>query len=346
MVELRPRTAKGTVASRANDPTVRKSADDDIADGSTRADTAAQVTKLPTPLQFPIVTVLSLALSSLGYALLGAVTQGDLAAVARSTDDLQDVAILTGWRILVLGIGWFGKLDSYDLAALNILSHGPCLYLLVTFYGVSATSALSALVIDALATSIPFQLLRPVASAHTAPEDAPNQEIVADPAIQVYTASLSAVIYGATLLGALKTFLPRVLVIHFSTIKTLIPAYNATWVTVAPAAVLAGFTARVFVFTPFAATPKKAEDAKLSEFDPAAATLSETAAYNLWGYTAKAKVGILRTVVVAVVTYVDTYLQCTKVVDGVESEGARVYAMVWAAAALFSGLGLGLVGRT
>lgn len=185
-----------------------------------------------------------------------------------------------------------------------------------------------------------------MSSAHTAAEDAPNQEIVADPAIQVYTASLSAVVYGATLLSSLKTFLPRVLAVHFDSIKTLIPAYDATWLTVAPAALVAGIAARVFIFTPFAATPKKTEDARLGDFDPAAATLSETAAYNLWGYTAKAKVGILRVAVAVVVTYVDTYLQCAKVVDGVEPEGARVYAAVWASAALFSGLGLGLVGRT
>lgn len=24
-----------------------------------------------------------------------------------------------------LGLGWFGNYDSYDLAALNLLSHGP-----------------------------------------------------------------------------------------------------------------------------------------------------------------------------------------------------------------------------
>lgn len=200
--------------------------------------------------------------------------------------------------------------------------------------------------VDALATSLPFQLLRPVASAHAASGDTPNQEIVADPAIQVYTASLSAVIYGATLLGALKTFLPRVLVIYFASIKTLLPAYEATWTTVAPAAALAGLAARVFVFTPFAATPKKDEDAALDQFDPAEATLAQTVAHNFWGYTAKAKVGISRTVVVAVVTFIDTYLQCTKVVEGVEPEGAQIYALVWAAAALFSSIGLGLVGRT
>lgn len=102
MVELRPRTAKGTVARAGKPDNIRQRTDDDEgADDSTRADTAAaaQVTKLPTPLQFPIVAVLSLVLSSLGYAFLGAVTGGDLAAVARSTDDWRDVAVLTGWRM-------------------------------------------------------------------------------------------------------------------------------------------------------------------------------------------------------------------------------------------------------
>jgi hypothetical protein len=32
---------------------------------------------------------------------------------------------MLGFSRLELGVGWFGNYDSYDLAALNLLSHGP-----------------------------------------------------------------------------------------------------------------------------------------------------------------------------------------------------------------------------
>lgn len=98
MPELRSRSVKDAVVEKVADA-VGVHEDDHPADGSTRAGAAAPVSKLPTVLQFPVVAVLSLVLSSLGYALLGAVTEGDLAAVARSTENSQDVAILTGWRV-------------------------------------------------------------------------------------------------------------------------------------------------------------------------------------------------------------------------------------------------------
>ena len=218
------------------------------------------------------------------------------------------------------------------------------LYLLATFYDVSPTTALAALAIDALSVFIPFQLLRAVSGAHSGRRSVPNREIITDPLIQACTTAISTAVYSVTLFAAYKTFLPRVFVLYFGDIPTVAPAYEATYLSVVPAAALLGLAAKVFIFTPFVATGRVAEDKELRRFDPVSASLRETLVWNVWGYTAKGKVGILRTAVVVVLTFVDTYLQCTKLVAGVEPAGAGCYAAVWAAAALFTGASLGLVG--
>lgn len=219
------------------------------------------------------------------------------------------------------------------------------LYLLATFYEISSASALAALAIDVVSVFIPFRALRGVSGAHAGGRSVPNREIITDPFIQVCTVALSSVVYSVTLFFAYKTFLPRVLVLYFQGIRTVAPAYHATYLSVIPVAMLLGLAAKIFIFTPFASTGQSEEDKELQRFDPVSASLWETFVFNTWGYTTKGKVGIARTAVVVVLTFVHTYLQCTKVITGVEATGAGSYAAVWAAAALFSGISLGLVGR-
>lgn len=56
--------------------------------------------RLPAPIQFPLVVVLSFAISSLGYSILDGWSGGGLAgASSRSLDAWSDVALLAGWRM-------------------------------------------------------------------------------------------------------------------------------------------------------------------------------------------------------------------------------------------------------
>jgi hypothetical protein len=54
---------------------------------------------LPPLLRFPLAATLSFVVASLGYSLLGEVTKGELAAVSKSQDTWEEVAILAGWRL-------------------------------------------------------------------------------------------------------------------------------------------------------------------------------------------------------------------------------------------------------
>lgn len=212
-----------------------------------------------------------------------------------------------------------------------------------SFYGISATTALLAQAVDLLSTVIPFQLLRPLSGPHSGNAKA-NQDIIADISIQASTTLLAASIYGVAIVLAFRTFLPKQLVLYFSGIRSVGPAYEASYVTLFPIALAFGLAAHTFIFTPFAATDKAEEDDQLANFDPVSATLNETIYYNVWGFTAKTKVVILRTAVFTIITGISTYLQCALAIKGIESPGAVAYAGVWTVPGLLSGLALGLVG--
>ncbi|ORY70148.1 uncharacterized protein BCR38DRAFT_316960, partial [Pseudomassariella vexata] len=296
--------------------------------------------KIPKPVQFPLVAILSLSLSALGYSLTYQWTKGVLAAHAKVLDSWDEVFILTGWRVFELGLGWFGNYDSYDLAALNLLSHGPPLYLLSAFYATPQSALLLTLAIETAATYLPFRLLRPLSTAHNDPSHAPNAELLTDRPIALLTTLLAGAIYTVTLFAAYKTYLPKFLVVYFDKLPSVTAAYESTYISILPVTLTLGFAATVFIFTPVAATEEK----KPAAFDPATASLKETVWWNVWGWDDNLKVAIKRTATLMLVTGVNTALQTAFTVQGAETTGALAWASVWVMAAAVTGLGLGLVG--
>lgn len=60
--------------------------------------TAEKKSKIPTLIQFPLVIILSLAVSSVGYSLTYPFTKAAIAVHARSLDTWGEYAALMGWR--------------------------------------------------------------------------------------------------------------------------------------------------------------------------------------------------------------------------------------------------------
>jgi hypothetical protein len=60
---------------------------------------AGKKSKLPVPLQFPLVVILSLAVSSVGYSLTYPYTKAAIAVHARSLDSWGEYGALFGWRM-------------------------------------------------------------------------------------------------------------------------------------------------------------------------------------------------------------------------------------------------------
>ncbi len=166
-----------------------------------------------------------------------------------------------------------------------------------------------------------------------------------DRSIQGFTTLLAGVVYSTTLFVACKLFLPSILVLYFAGIPSVQPAADATLLGSVPTETLGllfGLAARVFIFTPVAATGSTEDDRELAGFNPETATLGQTLYWNLWGYTTKSKVAIQRTAVAMLVTGVQTFLQCQGL-KGVESFGAAAYATVWVAGNMLTGHSLAYV---
>jgi hypothetical protein len=79
---------------------------------------------VPHKAKFPLAIATSFAMASLGYSLLSELTNGELAALSRTQDTWEEVALLDDGSV-ELAFGWYGKLDSLDVAMMDLLSHGP-----------------------------------------------------------------------------------------------------------------------------------------------------------------------------------------------------------------------------
>ncbi|KAI9740741.1 MAG: hypothetical protein M1818_004706 [Claussenomyces sp. TS43310] len=307
------------------------------------------VSQIPPALRFPLLVTLSLCSSSLLYSCTSKYTAGELASVSRSLNAWWEVGALVGWKTFELGLGWYCNYDSYDLAALSLLSHGPPLYLLGVFYEIRPITVFSALVIDVLTTYLPFRLLRPLSPAHAVSTSSRslavlNRDVVTDLSIQTLTAIFAASIYSVTLFTAYLTYLPVTLVTHFNDIPTIAPAHSASIVTLLPLSLVLGLAARSFIFTPAVASAPSLAMVKKEAFNPATATLAETFKHNVWSFNARTKTVITRTTTLMLVTGVNTAVQCFMTIEGVEAVGAIAYAAVWVTAAAVTGASLGLVG--
>ncbi|ETS79821.1 hypothetical protein PFICI_07350 [Pestalotiopsis fici W106-1] len=296
--------------------------------------------KIPTLIQFPLVIILSLAVSSVGYSVTYPFTKAAIAVHARSLDTWGEYAALMGWRTFELALGWFGNYDSYDLAALNLLSHGPPLYLLHAFYKVPASALVLTLAIETFATYLPFRLLRNLSRAHGDPEHAPNAELLTDKPITILTTLLSGAIYTVTLFAAYATYLPTALIVHYDSLPSIQAAHESTYVNLLPVTLALGFAATNFIFTPAEAEP----EAPPRHFEPANATLQETVSWNIWGWSNRTKTVIRRTLTLMLVTGVSTSMQTTLTVAGAEPLGAVAWASPWVVAAAITGASLGAVG--
>ncbi|PSS03807.1 hypothetical protein BD289DRAFT_420249 [Coniella lustricola] len=305
---------------------------------------AQRRSKLPSIIQFPLVAILSFSVSSLGYSFINEFSRGELATVMRTWSTQREVGIMTAWRLIELALGWFANFDSVDLAALNLLSHGPLFYLLSAFYNIDPKIALGGLAVDVTASFVPFLLLRPLSGAHKGSSSVPNREIINDRSISILSILLASFIYAVVLVLSYNFYLRQAFVLHFEGIYTIEPAQSAL-VVLATLILASGIAARGFIFTPLATTGRTEQDEKVAQFDPVEAGLGETLWWNVWGYTSQTKVGIVRTLLLAIVTGVNTYLQSALTINGVEPAGAARYASAWMLAALLAGLGLGFVGE-
>lgn len=216
---------------------------------------------------------------------------------------------------------------------------------MAAFYDISPWTAAAYLAIDSLSALGPFLLLRPLSETHVASPALPNSDIITDRNIKVSTGLLAGLIYGTTLFVAVKTYLGTNFVLYFEGITRIEPALDTKYGFISASLLVGvlGLAAQSFIFTPFETTSPTV-DPKTKRFDPVTATLTDTLRWNLWGFNKRTQVIIQRTAIVALITWINTYLQCAMTIHGVDPYGAATYASTWALAALVTGTALELVG--
>jgi hypothetical protein len=237
-------------------------------------------------------------------------------------------------------------LIDYDVAALTIQTRLPYFYLLTSFYGISALTSGIYLFLDVLSAALPFYLLRRRLPSHTAKGvSVPNQSILRDSIIFLYTTIFSALIYSTLIYTSFKTWLPVHIVTYFDNVKSLSAAHEAQFPLLLLTFFPLGWAARTFLFSPSTAARANLGDMVATSFNPHTATLSDTVKHNFWNFNKGTKVVIKRSLILSAMVGLTTWLRVWKTVEGSEGLGAAGWAGLWAVASLVNGAALRWVGN-
>ena len=319
---------------------------------------SAPKARISEAMRFPLLVGLSMATSSILYAASSSFTSGDLSTVSAHRDQWWEVAGLLGWRATELAVGWYGGYDSrlypchhihqlltipavIDQLALTYLTHLPYLFFLTSFYKIRPTTALACLIIDMIATSIPFRLLRTNLASHgfKTPKGAiANRSVINDYGVQAGASLFASGIYSVIVVSSFGTWMPKYLVTHFDGIKDISLLYNSTFIWLAAALIPTGIAAKIFLFTPAVAAKPDSGKKNVTSFDAETATMRDTIAYNLWGHSKRIRILMQRTGTLASMVGLHTWLHTYVAVDGAEGFGAAGWSAVWALAATCTGV--------
>jgi len=202
------------------------------------------------------------------------------------------------------------------------------------------------LVIDLLASTLPFYLLRRL-NPHNAPSSNPtvSSQLTTNTPIKIYVTLFAAAIYAVVVYTSLYTWLPVYLVTNFSGLPTLQRVHDATLPLILAMTLPLGFAAKDLLFTP---SVYYARNAGLNKpvFNPETATLGETLAWNigLSGWGIREDVLASRTALLLLMTFLVSYVKVYGTVQGAEMYGALGWGGVFASAGLLTGVGFAWVG--
>lgn len=199
--------------------------------------------------------------------------------------------------------------------------------------------------------TIPFVLLRRPRSVHrlssSRDESVSNHSILQDRLTTIYTTVAASAIFSVFLYLSFSTWLPAFLVTHFEDIPDIraVHAGPAGLPALFVGLLLEGYAARDLLFVSSAGWSAEEES---SEEKAAADRHGEyliTSLYNrTWGsLSPKARILITRTLLLAAITLLNTIVQVSGTIKGVEVQGSAGWGAIWAAAVLTIGLTFGWI---
>lgn len=240
-----------------------------------------------------------------------------------------------------------------DLTALTLLSNLPYYYLLQSFFTLHDEAVVPALLIDTISVAIPFALLRGTPSRSDKKVQKQSSRAVArDYQILILVTIFASAIYTLTVYTSFWTWLPVYMIQHFDNLRSVGEAREASLLLQVATSIPAGVAATTFLFIPAVSASNKllkALDpiAQKAAFDTETADLAQTVAYNLGfgskGFSARSQVLAKRTAVLAITSFINTFVRTFATIEGSEIVGALGWSSLWAVASVLTGVAFGWV---
>lgn len=306
------------------------------------------VEKIPSPARLLLVVVSSLALSSTLFTLTSRITLGELRFVSKHLEEWWEVWGLVAWKAVEVGLAWVLGFDGRDVLNFSFLTNLPTYMLLASFYGLRPTTILASFAIVLFSTAVPFVFLRKPSLVHNLsrahPAAVSNRSILQDWGITIYTTVLATAIYTVNLYLSYETWLPAKLAVHFEKLPNIskVHAGPAGLPLLFASLLPAGWAARDFLFVSSTGTPASRDD-KVEKSESPTSKQGEylvCAIYRkTWGtLSRRTRVLVSRTVVLAAVTMINTFIQIAGTIRGASFEGASAWGFVWTLGTLIVGL--------
>ncbi|KAH8692709.1 hypothetical protein BGW36DRAFT_385016 [Talaromyces proteolyticus] len=303
---------------------------------------ASRIERVPRLGRYLLLVLGSLFLSSTLLTISTPQTAGHLAGVSKHLEEWWEVGGLIAWRALELGLVWVFGFDGWDVTELTVLTHVPTYFLLLNFYEVKPSAVAITFLIDVVSKTIPFIALRGPNSVHklSSPraEEVSNIGILQDWFTTVYTSVAAAAIYTIFLYLSFYTWLPVHLVTYFDGVSDirLVHAGPAGLPSVFLSLVLGGYAAYDLLFVSSAGC--SAKDSSQKSEDREGEYLITSLCNRTWGrFSPKGKVLASRTIILATMTLLNTVIQVSGTVRGVDVKGSAGWGALWATAALVVG---------
>ncbi|KAH7135090.1 hypothetical protein B0J11DRAFT_426322 [Dendryphion nanum] len=287
------------------------------------------------PVARPIVlTILNLAIHALLLFWASGFIGNELGAVSKASDGTTTTLVgHLAFKIAVIGFGWWTSLDYVEVAAVTALANTPFYYLLTTYYAVSPSTVATTLVIELFAIAFPTYLLQTHSAAHDRRIKIRNRYLLESFQVQHSTNLVSIGIYTFLIWAGLTTGkLNEWIIVWFTNVPTLETAHKETVVSIAVKVFAAGLATKTFlVNASIAAETDPATPIPVEAFNPATADLGSTLRHNFWFYKKRTRSFIRNTVILCIITFVNTVQRSTTLKESSPS-GAAKYGGLWVGA--------------
>lgn len=240
-------------------------------------------------------------------------------------------------------------MTGWDVTELTVLTHVPVYFLMLNFYNVRPTAVATTFLIEVISKTVPFVLLRGPNSVHAlstpraaeAAKGVSNIGILQDRVTALYISVAAAATYTVVLSLGFSTWLPVHLVTHFEGVPDIRLVHSGLQglPSVFLQLALGGYAAYDLLFVSSAGWPAETKNSGDDVGQTRDGEYLITSLYNrTWArLSPKGKILASRTLILATMTLVNTIIQVSGTVAGVDLPGSAGWGALWATAVLAVG---------